>query len=75
MPVSVLQSIAAAKITNIRRSRDFRSSGIFDFFNNIRQVRSSDKHSFRELVSVDKIDFAGSLVAQRDHTRAPGGFD
>ena len=25
MPVSVLHSIAAAKITNIRRSRDFRS--------------------------------------------------
>jgi hypothetical protein len=34
-PVLVLQSLAAAEITNIRHSRDFRCSSIFDFFNSI----------------------------------------
>jgi hypothetical protein len=34
------QSLAAADITNIRHSRDFRCRSVFDFFNTIRQQRT-----------------------------------
>jgi hypothetical protein len=36
---SILQGLAAAEITDIRHSRDFRSPSIFDFFNNIGTFR------------------------------------
>jgi hypothetical protein len=39
----VLQSLAAAEITDVRHSRDFRSPAIFDFFNSIRQKRPFDR--------------------------------
>jgi len=35
----VLQSLAAAEITNIRYSQDFRSPSIFNFFNSTRHER------------------------------------
>jgi hypothetical protein len=38
--VSILQSLAAAKIANALHLRDFRSPAIFEFFNTIRQERS-----------------------------------
>jgi hypothetical protein len=38
--VSILQSLAAAEISNTRHLRDFRSPAIFEFFNTIRQTRT-----------------------------------
>ena len=38
--VSILQSLAAAKIANALRLRDFRSSAIFEFFNTICHERT-----------------------------------
>jgi hypothetical protein len=43
--VSVLQSLAAAEIANIRLSRDFVGLAIFDFFNNIGAKRTSTVRS------------------------------
>jgi hypothetical protein len=37
--VSILQSLAAAEIANMRHLRDFRSTAISEFFNTIRQKR------------------------------------
>jgi hypothetical protein len=59
---SILQSLAAAEIINIRHSRDFRSPSIFDFFNTIGKAD----------VEMRMLDLAGSrgldLAQGRGHS-------
>src|SRR5258705_13793923 len=49
--VSILQSLAAAKIANALHLRDFRSPAIFEFFNTIDPERTFSDSLFDDLVS------------------------
>jgi hypothetical protein len=49
----VLQSLAAAEITNIPHSRDFRSPAIFDFFNSICHKPTSLERNETNTLSVE----------------------
>jgi hypothetical protein len=62
----VLQSLAAAEITNIPHSRDFRSPAIFDFFNSIGAKRTFAKYR-RRLSAVTRAQLIADHIVGANH--------